>query len=209
LKQALRECEFFLARYVPDPVKNEFVNIGVMRTLGLGLKRSLLPRNGWEGLIMGNGDLTGGVFQILRYMPDIVRGEMVNIGIVLYEVDKEEPRIAVRVTRNWRYVLCLDPDAPTEDFERMEEGIAEGIAENLRSGAAEPYDFEWSSALRTSLPISATPATAIQLTKSFSESLNALMQRYVEPKPYPGQCRSNRSEISDSESEHGAQGDLI
>jgi hypothetical protein len=25
-----RQCEFFLVRYVPDPVKNEFVNIGVM-----------------------------------------------------------------------------------------------------------------------------------------------------------------------------------
>ena len=25
-----QECEFFLVRYVPDPVKNEFVNIGVM-----------------------------------------------------------------------------------------------------------------------------------------------------------------------------------
>ncbi len=28
--QTLRECEFFLVRYVPDPVKNEFVNIGVL-----------------------------------------------------------------------------------------------------------------------------------------------------------------------------------
>jgi hypothetical protein len=25
-----RECEFFLVRYVPDPVKNEFVNVGVL-----------------------------------------------------------------------------------------------------------------------------------------------------------------------------------
>jgi Protein of unknown function (DUF3037) len=31
----LRQCEFFLVRYVPDPVKNEFVNIGVvLRDLG-------------------------------------------------------------------------------------------------------------------------------------------------------------------------------
>src|SRR5580658_6387727 len=28
--QALKQCEFFLVRYVPDPVKNEFVNIGVL-----------------------------------------------------------------------------------------------------------------------------------------------------------------------------------
>jgi hypothetical protein len=28
--QELRQCEFFLVRYVPDPVKNEFVNIGVL-----------------------------------------------------------------------------------------------------------------------------------------------------------------------------------
>ena len=30
-----RECEFSLIRYIPDPVKSEFVNIGVMlRDLG-------------------------------------------------------------------------------------------------------------------------------------------------------------------------------
>jgi hypothetical protein len=28
--QALKQCEFLLIRYVPDPVKNEFVNIGVL-----------------------------------------------------------------------------------------------------------------------------------------------------------------------------------
>ena len=30
MSEARQQCEFFLVRYVPDPVKNEFVNIGVV-----------------------------------------------------------------------------------------------------------------------------------------------------------------------------------
>jgi hypothetical protein len=43
--QALRQCEFFLVRYVPDPVKNEFLNIGVLlRTAGEGSSGETLLR---------------------------------------------------------------------------------------------------------------------------------------------------------------------
>jgi hypothetical protein len=40
----LRPCEFFLVRYVPDPVKNEFVNIGV-------LMRAAAEERGGETLV--------------------------------------------------------------------------------------------------------------------------------------------------------------
>ena len=63
-------CEFFLVRYVPDPVKNEFVNIGVM------LREAA----------------AGGA----------------------------APPLAVRFTRDWSRVRCIDPDADIEMLEALE-----------------------------------------------------------------------------------------
>jgi hypothetical protein len=61
----LKQCEFFLLRYVPDAVKNEFVNIGVVLTS---------PNGGAE----------------------------------------------LRMTRDWSRVRCLDPAADVEMLEAIE-----------------------------------------------------------------------------------------
>lgn len=68
-------CEFFLVRYVPDPVKNEFVNIGV-------LLRPLSP--------------------------------------------DEAPEL--RLTRDWSRVRCIDPDADTEMLESLETEMRRRLA---------------------------------------------------------------------------------
>src|SRR5271165_1052054 len=73
--QALRECEFFLVRYVPDRVKNEFVNIGV------------LLRAGEQG---GGATL-------------------------------------LRVTRSWTRVRCVDPDADVAALEALEVEIRQKL----------------------------------------------------------------------------------
>jgi hypothetical protein len=70
-----QRCEFFLVRYVPDPVKNEFVNIGVM------LREAGRP-----------GEAAGGA-----------------------------PGAAmVRFTKDWGRVRCVDPDADLAMLEAME-----------------------------------------------------------------------------------------
>ena len=42
---ALKQCEFFLLRYVPDAVKNEFVNIGVVLTSPEGVAELRMTRD--------------------------------------------------------------------------------------------------------------------------------------------------------------------
>jgi hypothetical protein len=51
-------------------------------------------------------------FLLVRYVPDVVKGEFVNIGVVLLQ---EEGGIAeARFTRDWRRVHRLDPAADVE-----------------------------------------------------------------------------------------------
>ena len=43
-------------------------------------------------------------FSLIRYVPDVVKGEFVNIGVVLRNAGGAE----VRFTRDWARVRCMD-----------------------------------------------------------------------------------------------------
>ncbi len=60
-------------------------------------------------------------FFLLRYVPDAVKNEFVNIGVVLVESDAGYAD--VRFTRDWRRVLCMDPGADLEWLQAMEREI--------------------------------------------------------------------------------------
>jgi hypothetical protein len=47
-------------------------------------------------------------FFVLRYAPDAVKNEFVNVGLVLLP---PSGGAHVRFTRDWSRVLCLDPEA--------------------------------------------------------------------------------------------------
>ncbi len=65
-------------------------------------------------------------FYLLRYVPDVVKGEFVNIGVVLLETGEEEAGFTdVRLTHDWRRVRCLDPD--------IDIGLLEALEQELRS----------------------------------------------------------------------------
>ena len=60
-------------------------------------------------------------FFLLRYVPDVVKGEFVNVGVVLLENGDGGPSTSsgqvftdVRFTRDWRRVRCLDPEVDIE-----------------------------------------------------------------------------------------------
>ncbi len=57
-------------------------------------------------------------FFVLRYVPDLAKGEFVNIGVVLRDTAGEFAD--VRLTRDWRRVRCLDADADIELLEALE-----------------------------------------------------------------------------------------
>src|ERR1700721_1125583 len=64
-------------------------------------------------------------FQLIRYVPDPVRNEFVNIGVLLRASAGEQS--VLRFTRDWARVLCLDPDADTQMFEALEIEIGQGL----------------------------------------------------------------------------------
>lgn len=63
-------------------------------------------------------------FFLLRYVPDAVKDEFVNIGVVMFEPAADSAGFAdVRFTRDWRRVRCIDPDVDTEMLEALERDI--------------------------------------------------------------------------------------
>ncbi len=119
-----RQCEFFLVRYVPDPVKNEFVNIGV------GLRAAEQP---------------GGT--------------------------------QLRFTKDWGRVRCVDPDADIEMLEAMETEMRRRLAE---PGADHPplmntMEDSFSHLLQITEPKAC-------LAENMAAQMDQLMRLYVEPR---------------------------
>jgi hypothetical protein len=63
-------------------------------------------------------------FFLLRYVPDAVKEEFVNIGVVMVEPTANGAGfVDVRFTRDWRRVRCLDPQVDVEMLEALERDI--------------------------------------------------------------------------------------
>jgi hypothetical protein len=118
-------------------------------------------------------------FFLIRYVPDAVKGEFTNIGVLLREA--APPQLArVRFTRDWTRVRCLDADADIGLLEALEGEIDA----RLRSGPGS------SSATGKSViaMIEDTFSNSIQMTElraclaeNPAAELDLLMQLYVEP----------------------------
>jgi|SRR5580704_13951529 hypothetical protein len=68
-------------------------------------------------------------FFLLRYVPDAVKDEFVNIGVVMVEAGANGNGFAeVRFTRDWRRVRCLDSQADVEMLEALEREIRGQLA---------------------------------------------------------------------------------
>jgi hypothetical protein len=68
-------------------------------------------------------------FFLLRYVPDAVKDEFVNIGVVMVESGANGGGFAeVRFTRDWRRVRCLDPQADVEMLAALEREIRGQLA---------------------------------------------------------------------------------
>jgi hypothetical protein len=63
-------------------------------------------------------------FFLLRYVPDAVKDEFVNIAVVMLEPGTNGAGFAdARFTRDWRRVRCLDPQVDVEMLEALEREI--------------------------------------------------------------------------------------
>ena len=112
-------------------------------------------------------------FQLLRYVPDVVRNEYVHIGVILREEGSAEPA-EVRFTRDWRRVRCLDPEADT--------ALLEGMESELRRRFREEPDGRLMQLLEESLSLNVQmTAPKAYLAESLPAGLEELMRLYVEP----------------------------
>jgi hypothetical protein len=65
-------------------------------------------------------------FFVLRYAPDAVKNEFINVGLVLLP---PAGSAQVRFTRDWSRVLCLDPEADVEMLQALEGDLREQLRE--------------------------------------------------------------------------------
>jgi hypothetical protein len=114
-------------------------------------------------------------FFLIRYVPDVVKGEFTNIGVLLREAGRDDSAV-VRFTRDWSRVRCMDADADIG----LLEGLEGEIAARLRMGAADtkPVMQVLEDTLSNSLQISPVKAC---LAENMPAELEQLMRMYVEP----------------------------
>ena len=65
-------------------------------------------------------------FFVLRYAPDAVKNEFINVGLVLLP---PAGGAQVRFTHDWSRVLCLDPDADVEMLQALESDLRNQLRE--------------------------------------------------------------------------------
>ena len=124
-------------------------------------------------------------FFLIRYVPDVVKGEFVNIGVLLREAGSGAPGVdapggaLVRFTRDWSRVRCLDADADIG----LLEGLEGEIGARLRMAGTD------ASGIKPVMEIlEDTLANSVQMTEvkaclaeNLPTELEQLMKMYVEP----------------------------
>jgi Protein of unknown function (DUF3037) len=132
-------------------------------------------------------------FFLIRYVPDVVKGEFANIGVLLREAGRDDSAV-VRFTRDWGRVKCLDADADIG----LLEGLEAEIAARLRMGATDtkPVMQVLEDTLSNSVQMTEVRAS---LAESMPAELEQLMRMYVEPlKVKQERKRTGRAAIAGS-----------
>ncbi len=121
-------------------------------------------------------------FFLVRYVPDPVKGEFANIGVLLREMggDDASRQTRVRFTRDWTRARCLDRDADIGLLEAMEGEIEA----RLRLGPADPKSTvamivsQMQDSFSNSIQMTEPRAC---LAENLAAELDLLMKLYVEP----------------------------
>jgi hypothetical protein len=121
-------------------------------------------------------------FFLIRYVPDVVKGEFANIGIVLREVgdatDKTDSAV-VRFTRDWTRVRCMDADVDLGLLEALEGEIGARLKMAAKDAPGiKPVMEILQDTLSNSVQMTEVRAC---LAESVPAELEQLMKMYVEP----------------------------
>jgi hypothetical protein len=129
-------------------------------------------------------------FQLIRYVPDPVRNEFVNIGVLLRAA--EGGQSMVRFTRDWGRVRCLDPNADTQMLEALEIEVGQRL-ESQPADHPRPITAVLQESLSNGLQITETKA---YLAETFLAGLEDLMGLYVDsPRRERSQRRGGRGAL--------------
>ncbi len=139
-------------------------------------------------------------FYVLRYVPDVVKGEFVNIGVVLLETGEGE-FTDLRLTRDWRRVRCIDPDVDIGLLEALEQDLRGKLKSRVpeivnykapmsrRDWLLEQIETSWAGTLQM------TPATGV-LTESPEAEIGVLAGAYLESPARGKQERGARGRMA-------------
>lgn len=116
-------------------------------------------------------------FFLLRYVPDAVKDEFVNIGVVLLEAGSPAGFAGVKFTTDWRRVQCLDAAADIESLEALEIEIRARLAQG--GPDRELLLKEMEDSFSSTIQLSGTKAV---LTGSPQKELGRLAEMYLEPR---------------------------
>lgn len=114
-------------------------------------------------------------FQI-RYVPDTVKNEFVNIGMLVREATAEGyGETLVRFTRDWRRVRCIDPDADISMLENLEADLRQRLGSTEEG--AKPFLEQMLDSWSNSLQISNAKAC---LAENAAAAMDTQMKLFVE-----------------------------
>ncbi len=131
-------------------------------------------------------------FSLVRYVPDPVKNEFVNIGVMLREV-AEPQATEVRFTRDWARVRCVDPDADIAMLEAMESEMRRRMPEGAD---AVPLMKTMEDSFSHQIQMTEPKAC---LAESVAVEMEQLMRLYVEPRRLRGrQALSGRQAVARS-----------
>ena len=115
-------------------------------------------------------------FYLVRYVPDPVRNEFVNIGVLLRDFGRPE-QVTVNFTKDWARVRCVDPDVDVAMLESLETELRLRLAQQDAGGASlmRVLEDSFSNALQITEP-------KAYLAESTVSGVEELMRVYVEPR---------------------------
>jgi hypothetical protein len=116
-------------------------------------------------------------FFLIRYVPDVVKGEFTNIGVVLREAAAGGESL-VRFTRDWSRVRCMDADADLALLEGLEGEIASRLDLGVNAKDPKAVMDVLEDSLSNSVQISPLGAC---LAENVATEMELLMRMYVEP----------------------------
>ena len=129
-------------------------------------------------------------FFLLRYVPDVVKGEFVNIGVLLREAagapglrsavssGPGSSRAEVRFTRDWARVRCMDADADVGLLEALEQEIQARLRNGVNPRDPKSVLEVLEDTLSNSVQMTEAKAT---LAENMATEMEQLMRLYVEP----------------------------